>query len=100
MAKFRLSRRAEADLLEIAEYTLRAWGDKQTDRYLTTLQSFCQTLADNPALGRACEEIRPALRRMEKGRHVIFYRQEKRGILILRILHQRMLPWRHHLDND
>jgi toxin ParE1/3/4 len=51
-------------------------------------------LAANPALGRACSEIRPGLRRLEHGRHVVFYRQDAAGILVSRILHQRMLPER------
>jgi hypothetical protein len=29
VAKFRFSRRAEADLLSIGEYTLRKWGETQ-----------------------------------------------------------------------
>jgi toxin ParE1/3/4 len=95
MAAFRFSRRAEADLLSIGKYTLRAWGKAQTARYLGELEAFCQTLADNPALGRACDDIRPGLRRMEHGKHVVFYRQELTGILISRILHQSMLPEKH-----
>jgi plasmid stabilization system protein ParE len=35
------------------------------------------------------------LRRMEIGRHVVFYREDTEGILISRILHRRMLPERH-----
>ncbi len=95
MAAFRFSRRAEADLLGIAKYTLRTWGEAQTARYLNELEAFCQTLADNPALGRTCDEVRPGLRRMEHGKHAVFYRQEPTGILISRILHQSMLPERH-----
>jgi len=30
--------------------------------------------------------------RMEQGRHVLFYRETEGGVLIVRILHQRMLP--------
>ena len=63
-------------------------------RYLNELEAFCQTLADNPALGRPCDEVRQGLRRMEHGQHVVFYRQERTGILISRILHQSMLPER------
>jgi plasmid stabilization system protein ParE len=37
---------------------------------------------------------------MEHGRHVVFYRQDGSGILISRILHQRMLPERHPLEDD
>jgi len=55
-------------------------------------------LAANPALGRACDWIRPGLRRFEKGRHVLFYRQEENGILVSRILHQSMLPEHHAFD--
>jgi plasmid stabilization system protein ParE len=29
---------------------------------------------------------------MKQGKHVVFYREEPGGILISRILHQRMLP--------
>ena len=95
MGSFRFSRRAEADLLDIGHYTLRTWGKTQTARYLGGLETCCQTLADNPALGRPCDDVRPALRRMEHDKHVVFYRQVRGGILISRILHQRMLPERH-----
>lgn len=95
MAAFRFSRRAEVDLLNIARYTLRTWGKAQTASYLGELEAFCQTLADNPALGRACDHIRPGLRRMEHGKHVIFYRRGSTGILVSRILHQGMLPEKH-----
>ena len=48
MAAFRFSRRAEADLLSIADYTLRTWGEAQADRYIGELETCCQMLADNP----------------------------------------------------
>jgi toxin ParE1/3/4 len=96
---FRFSRRAETDLLSIGEYTLRTWGKTQTVRYLDELETLCQTLSDNPALGRSNEEIRPGLRRHEHAKHVIFYRQELDGILIVRILHQKMLPEKHEIDD-
>ena len=99
MAAFRFSRHAEADLLGIGAYTLRTWGEDQTVRYLDDLEACCQMLADNPSLGRACDDVRPGLRRMERGRHVVFYREDAGGILVSRILHQRMLPERHAIDH-
>ena len=57
-------------------------------------------LADNPALGRTCDDVRPSLRRMEIGRHVVFYREGTRGNLVSRILHRRMLPKRHVIDAE
>jgi len=100
VSKFRFSRRAEADLLSIADYTLRKWGKAQAIRYLGELEACCQLLADNPALGRLCDEVRVGLRRHEHGKHVLFYRQERGGILLSRILHQRMLPDRHVMDDQ
>jgi toxin ParE1/3/4 len=95
VAAFRFSRRAETDLLRIGDYTLRTWGKAQAARYINDLELNCQTLADNPALGRRCDDIRSGLRRLENGKHVIFYRQQREGILISRILHERMLSDRH-----
>jgi toxin ParE1/3/4 len=100
VGKFRFSRRAEADLLSIGDYTLHKWGKAQAARYIGELEVCCQTLADNPALGRHCDEVRPGLRRHEHGKHVVFYRQGRGGVLISRILHQRMLPDRHTIDDE
>ena len=95
MAAFRLSRRAEQDLQEIADFTRDHWGTKQCLIYLDALESCCQRLADLPSLGRACDDLRPGYFRMEHGRHVIFYRLVEGGVLVVRILHVRMLPKRH-----
>jgi toxin ParE1/3/4 len=100
VAQFHFSGRAEADLLNIAAYTLETWGVKQVIRYIDDLETTCRRLAANAALGRRCDEVRPGLRRMERGRHVVFYREEGEGILVSRILHQRMLPERHAIDDD
>ena len=72
----------------------------QTDRYIRQLEDCCQLLADNPALGRPCDEIRPGLRRTKQGKHVVFYREEPGGILICRILHQSMLPEKQGIGDE
>jgi toxin ParE1/3/4 len=99
VAAFRFSRYAEADLLSIGAYSLRTWGLAQTVRYIDELEACCQRLADNPASGRSCDHVRVGLRRMEQGKHVIFFRREPGGILVSRILHERMLPERHAIDD-
>ena len=100
MASFKLSRRAEADLLHIGAYTLDRWGNMQAVRYLAELEACCQRLAGVPMLGRACNRIRPGLRCMEVGSHIVFYRAASEFVLIVRILHQSMLPARHPMDED
>jgi plasmid stabilization system protein ParE len=42
----------------------------------------------------------PGLRRLEHGKHVVFYRQERGGILVSRILHQGMLPELHSTEDQ
>jgi toxin ParE1/3/4 len=100
VALLRLSRRAEADLLGIGEHTSRNWGEAQTLRYLDALEACCLMLADNPSVGRSCDYVRNGLRRMESEQHVVFYREQPEGILVCRILHRRMLPEQHVMDND
>jgi toxin ParE1/3/4 len=100
LARFRFSSRAEADLLSIGAYTIRTWGEDQAIHYIVELAASCQMLADNPALGRSCEDIRSGLRRIECGQYVLFYREEIKGVLISGILHQRMLPDRHAIADD
>jgi toxin ParE1/3/4 len=95
MAVYRFTRRAEADFLDIGEYSRRTWGDEQCARYLGQLEDCCQRLADHRTLGRPCDKLGPGVRRGEQGRHVVFYRREGDDILVLRILHERMLPKRH-----
>jgi toxin ParE1/3/4 len=97
---FQFSRRAEADLLAIGAYTLRTWGKDQVVHYIDGLEACCRMLAENPALGRTCDDIRPGLRRMEHGRHVVFYRQAARCIVVSRILHQRVLPGRQSVGDE
>lgn len=70
MAAFRFSRRAATDLLNITTYTLRTWGKAQAARYIDGLELCCENLADNPELGRRCDEIRSHLRCLEYVGHL------------------------------
>lgn len=95
MARFRLTKAARRDLVEIARYTLERWGDAQRVRYLTQLDARFHWLAAHPQLGVASDQIKPGYWRCHEGRHVIFYRIDSKGIEIVRVLHDRMLPTRH-----
>jgi toxin ParE1/3/4 len=88
----RFSSSARADLLSIGAFSLKTFGAAQAERYLSGLEQCSKMLAGNPALGRPCDWIRSGLYRFEKGMHVVFYPRMADDILILRILHQGMLP--------
>ena len=86
---------AQDDLDEIASYTTEHWGDAQADRYLAELEDCCALLVNNPELGQRQEVGIKHLRRLLQGRHAIYYVLQSSDVLILRILHQRVLPARH-----
>ena len=97
MKGYRLSKSAELDLAEIADYTTDVWGATQADLYLDSLVECFLRIAQRPHLGRACDSVHPGFRRIVQDKHVIFYKPDKSGVLIGRILHQSMLPTRHEL---
>ena len=94
MSRYRLSRMARLDLIEIADYTVDRWGPSQAERYLDGLDDCFNRLVKNPQMGRACDQIRQGYRRIEEGKHVVIYRADNDGIFICRILHNSMLPER------
>lgn len=92
MADYRFSNLARLDLIEIGDYTLDHWGIEQVTRYLESLERGFERIAANPEIGRKCDRLRKGYRRMEHEKHVVFYRRDDSGVLIVRILHQRVLP--------
>lgn len=92
---YTVSRRADNDIDDILEYGYRHFGLEQTINYKTELEQCLALLADNPKLGRQCDDIRAGYQRHEHGRHIIFYRQRKADILIIRVIHDSMDVKRH-----
>lgn len=97
---FRLTRDAERDVLDIYLYTLEHFGLAQTEKYTSLLADRFAALAAEPSLGRDFGDIHPGARRGTQGSHAIYYRAGPDGILILRILHQKMDPARHLGRNE
>ena len=92
MPGFTLSRKAKDDLRAIARYTERRWGREQRNQYLLAFDQAFHRLAEQPELGRPCEDVRAGYRQQPQGSHLIFYRQESSVVHIVRILHKRMMP--------
>jgi toxin ParE1/3/4 len=92
MKRLRVSRAAHRDLVEIAVFTRERWGDAQCARYLRQLDARFNAVARAPERGRSCDQIRPGLKKVNEGRHVIFYRSKGRTVDIVRVLHDSMDP--------
>ena len=90
MPNYRLTPAAKSDLLEIWNYTVEAWGGKQTEKYLLDIEAMLEQLAANPELGRQRPEISPGYYSFPVGKHIIFYLPSGNHIDIIGILHGRM----------
>lgn len=94
MTGYTLTKAADADLAEVARFTVERWGYRQAETYLLAFDDAFQWLAASPDTGRPFME-REGYFRYETGSHVVFYRKQASGILIVRVLHQRMEPRRY-----
>ncbi len=87
---YRLTGKAEDDFISIYVTGVRDFGVAQAERYQRDLIETFETLSDNPRLARARQELRPPMRVHPHGSHLILYRIEENGdILIVRIRHAR-----------
>jgi toxin ParE1/3/4 len=74
------------------DYTAYTWGTTQADRYLEGFVDCFERISQMPNLGRRCESVHSGFRRIEVGRHVVFYRASQSEVFISRVLHQQMKP--------
>lgn len=86
--KYTKSKKTDQDIKRITKRSIADFGENQTDKYLNGLERCLQLLADNPKLGRTCDELREGYQRHEYESHIIFYRKRKNDIFITTIIHQ------------
>jgi toxin ParE1/3/4 len=90
MHKYRLTPSAKSDLIEIWNYTVETWGEKQAEKYLHDIEDKLNQLAANPGLGRQRPEIVPGYYSFPAREHIVFYLISDRHIDIIGILHGKM----------
>src|SRR3546814_5179584 len=61
-------------LRSIARFTQSRWGLRQRNVYLREVDLVFRSLAKNPLMGRACDEVREGYRKLPHGAHVIYYK--------------------------
>ena len=112
MARFRLSRLAEADLAGILAVSATRWGGEGRRRYAAILLAALRQVAADP-LGPATRDRADVVRgvrglhlrhvrgigaeaKVRRPGHVLYYRALAPGLIeIVRVLHERMEPARH-----
>jgi len=88
----RLTRRAEASLVEIAKWTIEQFGLKQADLYEAELLTRCQAILSGQAYSRSCAVLvddAADLRFARAGEHFLVFLDQPDEVIIVDILHSR-----------
>jgi toxin ParE1/3/4 len=99
MSEYRLRPKAEDDLAEIWRFTAERWNVEQADHYYGGIVNALVRLAEQPELGRPCDDIQSGYRRYNVVAHVVFYKFESGFVDVVRILHARR-DFRRHLPKS
>ena len=94
-SNFKLAKKAKADLESIWLYGLETWSLRHADEYIAGLHEKFEFLAKWPSAGRHAVTLRSGYSRFEFQSHTIFYKIGKNGIIIIRVLHEKMDATRH-----
>lgn len=89
MNSYRLTKRAEAEVLDIFIYGIERFGPAQARRYGDELAHCFQLLADTPHMGRPAGTVGVGVHRHEFRSHVILYEPAADGIVVLAVIHGR-----------
>jgi len=97
MPKFKVSQKAEDDLIEIGIFTKNKWGINQRDRYLDDIDKRFRWLADNPdySSSKNISHVVLGCFSLLVNEHVIIYKKFSYGVRIIRVLNQTMDFKRH-----
>lgn len=88
----RLTRRAEASLVEIAKWTIERFGLKQAELYENEVLTRCQAILNGQAHSRSCAVLvddAADLRFARAGEHFLLFLDQPDEVIIVDILHSR-----------
>ena len=93
--RLELSRRAQSDLDEIRDYSVKHFGSARAILYLDVMEHAFRRIVELPYIGVSRPELSAALRSLPVGEHRLYYSIEPQTILIVRVLHKAMDAARH-----
>lgn len=88
-ARYRLSRRALADLRHIFNHSTERWGEARANLYIQVLYETFGKIAAAPDLGLKRQKRASPFLMIEAQQHFIIYDVTPDAVLILTIQHQR-----------
>ena len=86
---------AEADIEDVADYTIGEWGHEQAHFYVIELRRAIERLAKNALRYPVYDHIHAGLRRMRSGQHHIYYLATKDCVEVLKVIHVQRDPGLH-----
>lgn len=90
MRRYRLSRKAEDDVVDIFVFGREQFGVHQAERYHDLLEKTFRFLAENPEAARERTEITPPVRIHPFQAHIVIYTIDADGdVFVLRVRHGR-----------
>ena len=89
MGKYRLTTKAEADLIRIHQWGVRTHGEARADAYYFAFFDHFDELAEQPLLYPAVDDIREGYRRSVCGVDSVYYRIAGDTVEIVAIIGQQ-----------
>ena len=92
--RIRYATEARSNIANALRFSQQRWGERQRVVYRATLRNTIAVLADEPGIGRSCDDLAPGLRSHPAGSHVIYYLALQEELFVVRVLHGRRDPRR------
>lgn len=91
---WRLTRQAEASLIDIANWTFETFGPRQAKAYEEDLIAACRDIAEGKAISQDCRRIidpdlSEDLRFARAGQHFVIFVEDTEQVIIVDFLHGR-----------
>lgn len=87
---YRLSRKAEEEIIAIFLHTAEQFGLEQAKHYHDLLEKTFRFLADNPLAARERDELEPPIRIHPIASHIVLYTTDaEHEVFIVRVRHRR-----------
>ncbi len=100
MANYHITPDAQSDLIDIRRFTIKQWGEAQSEKYSSELRRTIQILSNTPALGKRRPDVGSDVLSFPYASHVIYYVVHEQQLVVFGVLHKRMVPLNHLTERE